>query len=455
MPATLPGMTVLDVALSIVAIAVFVALMRPAVRRSEGWSATVTPLASIMGSGFLISGPLLASVVGVWMPLAMLALLAIAYGIGGAIRFNIRELEPAIDSTDGDDAGGDAPNSDAPNSNHTDSDAPNSGRPNRIEHRLHQSHRSAAIAGPVRLLGQASRFVLAAAYVVSVTYYIMLLCQFALQPAGLAGGAWPSVVATTILGSIAAVGVLFGLSMIERVERTVISANLAIIAATIVGLAWFNVSKWSDGSWSLPALEPLGDTWTMVRMLLGLLIVVQGFETSRFLGSEFDADLRIRSMRWAQAIAATIYVVFLSLLLVAIEPDQATADAGVTTILKVVAPVAGVLPILLTVAAVGSQFSAAVADTAGCGGLLERLIGPLSARMSYLAIGTLTIALAWVVDVRQIIGYASRAFAVFYAIQCAMAATHAWRTGRRPLAVGFATLAAVAALVAVVGKSSE
>ncbi len=31
----------------------------PRLSRSEGWQATVTPLASIMGSGFLISAPLL------------------------------------------------------------------------------------------------------------------------------------------------------------------------------------------------------------------------------------------------------------------------------------------------------------------------------------------------------------------------------------------------------------
>ena len=31
---------------------------------SSGWQATVTPLASIMGSGFLVSAPLLGGIVG-------------------------------------------------------------------------------------------------------------------------------------------------------------------------------------------------------------------------------------------------------------------------------------------------------------------------------------------------------------------------------------------------------
>lgn len=46
-----------------VALAVVVALFLPRVRNAILWRATVTPLASIIGSGFLISGPLLSHVV--------------------------------------------------------------------------------------------------------------------------------------------------------------------------------------------------------------------------------------------------------------------------------------------------------------------------------------------------------------------------------------------------------
>ncbi len=45
--------------------------------------------------------------------------------------------------------------------------------------------------------------------------------------------------------------------------------------------------------------------------------------------------------------------------------------ADVTAIIEMTKPVAVVLPILLTIAAIGSQFSAAVADDSGAGGLLE------------------------------------------------------------------------------------
>ena len=75
----------------------------PALRTSSAWRATVTPLASIMGSGFLVSAPLVASVAGLYAPLAMAALLATSYGIGALIRFNIRYAEGELASDDGDD----------------------------------------------------------------------------------------------------------------------------------------------------------------------------------------------------------------------------------------------------------------------------------------------------------------------------------------------------------------
>jgi predicted lipid-binding transport protein (Tim44 family) len=61
---------------------------------SSNWKATVTPLASIMGSGFLVSAPLLAGIVGNLAVVCMAILLVLAFAVGGAIRFNIRHFEP-------------------------------------------------------------------------------------------------------------------------------------------------------------------------------------------------------------------------------------------------------------------------------------------------------------------------------------------------------------------------
>ena len=94
----------------------------------------------------------------------------------------------------------------------------------------------------------------------------------------------------------------------------------------------------------------------------------------------------------------------------------------VTAIMAMTKPVAVVLPVLLAVAAIGSQFSAAVADNAGVGGLLVDLLHhKLRLRLVYLLIIIITIVLTWQTDVNGIISYSSRAFALYYALQCAVA----------------------------------
>jgi len=408
----------------------------PAVRRSQSWSATVTPLASIMGSGFLVSAPLLAGIVGNFSPLVMAGLLAVAWAIGGAIRFNIMNAEPIEDNA---------------------SAAHSAAQRNSTHHTLHTSHRLIA-ALPVTRIEQLSHLVLAAAYFISVTYYIQLLCQFTLYSLGVESAIAARIMATVLLAVISAVGFLFGLKMIERVERYAINLNLSMIGALLVGLAGHNLQLWSAGDWKLPVISTGLDTWTTVRICMGLLVVVQGFETSRFLGAEHPASRRIKTMRWAQGLATVIYLVFLALMLVVITPEQAKVGADVTAIVALAGGVAIVLPAMLTIGAVGSQFSAAVADEAGCGGLLSHLAGKyLNDRTAYLCIGAITITLAWAVDVMQVIALASRAFALFYCLQCVVAATIASARGGRHILLGvwFAVLALTAFSITVLGISSE
>ncbi|MGB5367657.1 MAG: hypothetical protein WBN14_15470 [Polyangiales bacterium] len=49
-------------------------------------------------------------------------------------------------------------------------------------------------------------------------------------------------------------------------------------------------------------------TWEVLTILAGTLIVVQGFETPRYLGDQFDAATRIKASRWSQIISTTVYV---------------------------------------------------------------------------------------------------------------------------------------------------
>lgn len=343
----------------------------PRVAHSSGWKATVTPLASIMGSGFLVSAPLLAGIVGNFAVLFMAVLLVIAYAVGSAVRFNIRHFEP-------------------------------------VEH----------LSGPAQKVALASRVVLAGAYFISVTYYLQLLAEFLLHAMGMKSELLANGVTTTLLLVIGSVGTWRGLSELEALEKYAVSLNLGMIGALLVALLVHNLQLLQGGDWALPNVDS-GIGSHDVRVLLGLLIVVQGFETSRYLGSEHSAEQRIATMRVAQLLSAGIYLVFISLATVLFHKKL---GADVTAIIGMTAPIAAVLPILISVAAIGSQFSASVADSAGAGGLIEDISRQrLPERYAYVLIMAVTVCLTWLTSVQEIIAYASRAFALFYAFQCAVA----------------------------------
>ena len=263
-----------------------------------------------------------------------------------------------------------------------------------------------------------SRVVLVGAYFISVTYYLQLLAAFALNVAGIDAPLAARLVTTGLLLLIGGIGIWRGLDALEKVEKYAVSLNLGMIAALLVGLAVYNVGRWTDGTWALPDISSDIDLHDL-RVLLGLLIVVQGFETSRYLGDSHPAEQRIATMRTAQFVSTGIYLVFLALATVLFH-DGLGAD--VTAIISMCKPVAVMLPILLTVAAIGSQFSAAVADNSGAGGLIEDITKHrLPMRFAYLLILLVTIAVTWETDVNAIIAYASRAFALYYMLQCVVA----------------------------------
>jgi hypothetical protein len=78
---------------------------------------------------------------------------------------------------------------------------------------------------------------------------------------------------------------------------------------------------------------------------------------------------------------------------------------------------------------------------------------------AYLLILIVTVALTWETDVNGIIAYASRAFAMFYMLQCVVALIVGWQTKdlprRQPRLVMFASLAVICLLVFSFGLPSE
>ena len=95
-----------------------------------------------------------------------------------------------------------------------------------------------------------------------------------------------------------------------------------------------------------------------------------------------------------------------------------TLELSETAIIDLMAIVTPILPLLLIAAAISAQFSAAVADTSGSGGLLTELTRwRISSRAGYAVLVIVGLCLTWTLSVFEIIGYASRAFALYYALQ--------------------------------------
>ncbi len=376
----------------------------PALLRSRTWRAMVTPLASIIGSGFLILGPLLQASYGRFAPLVMAALCAVAWAFGAAIRYSI-------------------------------------------------AVRAHTAATPlVARLDRMSEVVLGFAYVISVAYYLNLFGAFGTRLI------WPdSAQAAPLLTSavfvvILLVGWRWGFRSLERMEYLSVSLKLAIIAGLLVGLAaYFAQKAQASALLFLPAHET---GWHALTLGFGLLVTVQGFETSRYLGEEYTPQERIRSMRWAQIFSTLIYLTYTVLL--AYSFAALSLPISETAIIDLMAQVAPVLPVMLVIAALAAQFSAAVADTGGAGGLGDELTGHrLKPRHSYLLLVAAGLALTWSADIFEIIAWASRAFAAYYALQNAIATLEARARGQRAHAAFFALMCLLAAAITLFGQPAE
>jgi len=364
----------INLTLPIIAMVILIILLRPTIKDGMYWKATVTPLASIIGSGFLIIAPLLALVVGGAAPLAMLAIVIIAYAIGEISRFNIRHGEPLLQSG------------------------------------------NASIM--LRMSEHAANLLLSLAYVVSVAFYLRLLASFVLKAVGINTATGAQILTTGILLFIGYTGWKRGLIGLVRLEEYSVSVKLAIIAALMLGLFNYDaVSGFSNDE--LKAVSQ--STWDQFRQLAGMLLVVQGFETSRYLGVEFSPELRIKTMRFAQILSGVIYVGFIIMIMPLFDNFDGTR-VDETAIIGLVGRAAIVLPAMLVLAATMSQFSAAVADTAGAGGLVtEASRGRITTKHAYLAVVGFGIVLVWSANIFEIISLASRAFAAYYLIQAFVA----------------------------------
>lgn len=377
----------------------------PRVAKAKLWRASVTPLASIIGSGFLVLGPILAQAYGVWAPLAMAALCVMAYAIGATIRFNIVALGQ-------------------------------------------QDH-----GGITKHIETLASWALSFAYIISVAYYLNLLGSFAVNLTPWDSAFAARIVTSVVFAVILIVGWTKGFSALERMEQFSVGVKLAIIGGLLFGLGWFFADTTQQEALVFSPATTTG--WAGVCLLFGLLVTVQGFETSRYLGQEYDARVRVRSMRIAQGVSTAIYMIYVVFIAYVFEANQ--IQASETAIIDMMVLVAPILPILLVFAALAAQFSAAVADTSGAGGLIYELTkGRVSVKRGYVILVGFGIAITWGTDVFVIISWASKAFAVYYALQALIAVSLAKRDGVGGGKVAFFGLvAALCAIIAIFGAAVE
>ncbi len=380
--------------------------LRPSLVNAPFWRAMVTPLASIIGSGFLVAGPILGHVAGNHAWLAMLGLCAVAYLFGAAIRHNIVVVEPML---------------------------------------------AANTTGPILRLEQASDLALAFAYFISVSYYLNLFASFALRADGIIDETATRWLASGVILSLGLLGTLRGLRALEHVEIVAVGVKLALIGGLIAALAYSGALTLASGGTLFPRVTH-ETGMAEFGTLLGLVILVQGFETSRYLGHAYDPALRIRTMRLAQIFSTLIYVVFISLITPYFS-GQLPKTGGETAIIDMLEPLGSMVAPLIIFAALGSQLSAAVADMNGAGGLLASSTnGRVPVRTGYFATACVAVAITWSADIFEIIVLASKAFVIYYGLQSLSAALTSARPSqpgrlRRVALFSLATLIALAVII--------
>jgi hypothetical protein len=383
-------------------------LFAPRVMKSTTWQATVTPLASIIGSGFLVSAPLLILASGSWAAVTMLIIVITAYLLGNVMRYNIQHLEPHLRQS----------------------------QPLKFVTRLENTSRPA----------------LGIAYMISVAFYLKLLAVFALRGFGSTNIILENSITTSILIFINIIGYFKGLHILEVFEKYAVNIKLCIIGALLVGFFYFNISEVISNQWSTGDASHLSG-FESFRQLLGILIIIQGFETSRFLGSLYTSEMRIKTMKYAQILSGLIYVIFIALSISIFKDVRSTSETVIIDLSKIVAPI---LPFFLIIAAIMSQFSAAVADSIGSSGLISEATNKIiSTKQGVVITVGVAIALIWLTNVYEIIVIASKAFAIYYGIQCLIAARLAHKNHDSAKQYLFFGLFSLMMLVVILGKSVE
>jgi hypothetical protein len=378
-------------------------LHRPRVQESATYKALVVPLAEIMDVGFIVFSPIVILLFGYGATWAMLGLCLLAILTGFAISYNINNYEPLI------------------------------GKPDPL-------HRWNSIA----------LWALLAASVVNVAYYAQLLMTLVWLPLGdLYSPGLVTATAALLLGTLTIYGFAKGLMALNDLGNKTTAFNLSAIVAVLVAFATYNVQRLIGGDFEWPQFDAPADAEAL-RQLLGLFVLVQGFEASRYIGAYFSAEKRVRTMRSSQYISSVVYVLFVAFALILFATVE--APENVTAIFEVSEQVSVFLPFLIMAAALGSQLSAILNDTETRTEMLAGQVGDRLPRQwtfpLFLVPGILVVLLT---EVSSVVALASRVFAAYYLSQALIAGQLAWRAERWAWVGLFTAIALAMAAVAVFG----
>ena len=378
-------------------------LYRPKIQGSVTYKAMVVPLANIMDVGFLVLSPIIVVLVGFDAPLVMLGICLLAILAGFAISYNIRHYEPLI------------------------------GKPDR----LHGWNSFATWA-------------LIAASIVNIAYYSQLLTSLVLLPLGdLYTPDRAAITAAVVLGGLAIVGYTRGLDLLAKVGNKTTAFNLSAIGAVLIAFAAYNLQQLIGADFEFPEFDAPNDTETF-RKLLGFFAMVQGFEAARYMGAYFGAQERVKTMRIAQVIASTVFVLLIALSLILFVQVKPPPDA--TAIFIVSSEVSVFLPFLILAAALGSQLSAIVNAANSRSAMLVEEVGEgLKQKFTFPLILVPAIVVVLLTDVVSAVALASRVFAAYFLLQAFIAGRLAWRARKWAWVAFFTAIGVAMAVVAVFG----
>ncbi len=377
-------------------------------RKNKFWSAAITPLASIIGSGYLVSAPLLYIALGDYAVLGMLGIVLLAYLIGEAIRYNILHAEPILFG------------------------------------------RKKFKGYPLLLeLESFSNLALSFAYMVSVAFYLRLLSAFAFSGFFERNPLYENLFTTGLLLFIGVSGFLKGLEFLEFLEKYAVAVKLSIIFSFLIALTLYDIHHLHFKE----VFKPV--TFETFQVLAGILLIVQGFETSKYLGEKYSPEERVKSMKLAQLISGFIYVsfIFLATPLLYKLPEEKVDE---TAVIMLASTISLALGYLVKVGPLMSQFSAAIADTIGAGGLLWRETkGRISSKLGYLLTTIIGVVLVWSANIFEIITYASKAFAFYYLLQTLISLWISVLKKHYFRSVLFLLVSLVLLFVVIFGRSAE